>query len=270
MLRRCRPLLGTFVEVSAEDEGAIEAAFAAIERVHRLMSAHLPDSDVSRINRLAHVQPVEVDDWTALVLERALFWSKESGGAFDVVSAGKSALEGGLLPRHADQPRPIAAHWTWLELQGRIVRLLKAGCIDLGGIAKGFAADRALEALRKAGAVRGLVNAGGDMAAFGDAWAAEIVDPRTRLPVAEVDMQDQALATSALVDGERLHLPAADRRWISASVRAATAMDADALTKVLLSGSAEIAHCLELGRAEGLRIGADGSVEPVVGEALPA
>lgn len=263
MLRRCRPFLGTFVEVTADDGGAIEAAFAAIEIVHRLMSAHDSQSDISRINRLAHIKPVEVHDWTARVLERSLFWSKQSEGAFDVIRAGRSAISQGMLPLHADQPAPEAAHWTWLELQGAVARLLKPGCVDLGGIAKGFAVDRALDALRESGADRGFVNAGGDMAGFGQVWPAVIVGPRRREAVAEVSLENEALATSALVGDSFRHLPSADERWISASVRAPAAMDADALTKVLLSKSAKVERCLELAGANGLRIAGDGSVEPV-------
>src|SRR4051794_33210731 len=167
MLRRCRPLLGTYVEITADTEQAIDVAFAAIERVHRLMSAHERDTDLSRINRFAHQRPVEVDDWTARVLDRALFWAQRSDGAFDIVRAGKAAMERGLLPRHRDQPEPQASHWTCLDLGGDSVRLKKPGCVDLGGIAKGFAVDRAVSALRSAGCERGLVNAGGDMRGFG-------------------------------------------------------------------------------------------------------
>jgi thiamine biosynthesis lipoprotein len=60
--------------VAADDDEAIEGAFAEIEVVHRLMSAHEPQSDVSRINRIAHFEPVEVHEWTARVLKRSLFW----------------------------------------------------------------------------------------------------------------------------------------------------------------------------------------------------
>ena len=263
MLKRCRPLLGTLVEVTAEDGEAIEGAFAAIERVHRLMSTHEPDSEVSRINRFAHLRTVEVHDWTARVLERALYWSRESEGAFDVVRAGKAATDRRLIPTHPDQPAPRAAHWTWLELQGRAVRLHQPASIDLGGIAKGFAVDRALDALRDAGAEFALVNAGGDLAGYGRAWPAQIVEPRERRPLAEVMIEGEALATSALIDGGGDHLPGSDPRWISASVRARCATDADALTKVLLSGSARAEHCLDLVDAEGLRVAADGSAEPV-------
>ena len=270
-LTRCRPLLGTFVEVTANCGQAIEHAFDAVARVHRLMSAHEPDSDVSRINRFAHLHPVEVDQWTALVLERALFWARESGGVFDVVRAGKASLERGLLPIHGDQPKPEASHWTLLEILGTAVQLMKPGCVDLGGIAKGFAVDRAIEALRGTGAESGLVNAGGDLRGFGlQSWPVEIVDPLSRRPLAAVELCDGSLATSALLDGQSVHLPGRDGRFVSATVRAPSAMDADALTKIVLSGSLRSAQCLVIVGAEAFRILHDGSVEAVEMEVTAA
>jgi thiamine biosynthesis lipoprotein len=277
MLRRCRPLLGTFVEVTADRDAAIDAAFAAIERVHRLMSAHEPDSEISRINRFGHDHPVQVDGWTALVIERALFWSKRSEGAFDAVRAGKAALERGLLPRHSDQPLPVAAHWTWLETQGRSVRLLKPGCVDLGGIAKGFAVDRAVEALRHAGCECGLVNAGGDLRAFGNQpWQIEVAHPLHRRPLAVVDLDNAAFATSAglLNDDGSLsfgHLQGGDAPWISVSVLARTACDADALTKIVWKLGESAGPLLADVDAEAFTVTRDGDVQ-TIGEpaAVPA
>ena len=264
MHKRCRPFLGTFVEIEADSEAAIEAGYAAIASIHRLMSAHEPSSDLSRLNRFAHLGPVEVDAWTASVLERALFWAKESQGAFDPLRAGKAAIESGYLPIHPGQPEPVASHWSWLELQGRSVRLLRPGCIDLGGIAKGFAVDKAVEALRRAGAELGIVNAGGDMAAFGPQLCpAQVPDPLSSLPRVEIMLDNEALATSAVLDGGWAHLPGADHYWSSATVRARSAMDADALTKVLLATSSRADHCLSLARAQGLRLGCDGSIEEI-------
>ena len=71
-----------------------------------------------------------------------------------------------------------------------------------------------------------------------------------------------------MIEGALHHLPGADASWISASVRARCATDADALTKVLLSGSNRAEHCLSLVSAEGLRITEDGSIEPL--ERVPA
>ena len=273
MLRRCRPLLGTFVEVTADHGEAIDTAFAAIERVHKLMSAHEPDSDVSRINRFAHVEPIYVDDWTALVIERALFWSKRSEGTFDVVRAGKSAIELAVLPHHPGQPRPLASHWTWLEIQGRCVRLLKAGSIDLGGIAKGFAVDRAIAALAQAGCGRGLVNAGGDLRCFGPGpWPVAIVEPLSRRPVANMAIENGAIATSAgLPDGDgRLsfdHL-GGERGWVSVSILARSAMDADALTKIIWAQGPKAIPLLEEADARAVVVTEAGGVEMIGDEAL--
>lgn len=270
MRRRCRPLLGTFVEVTSDRMDAIDAAFAAIGRVHRLMSAHEPDSDVSRINRRAHIDPVEVHALTALVIERALFWSRASSGAFDVVRAGKSAVAGGRIPRHADQPPPEAAHWTWIEIGGRSVRLLKPGCIDLGGIAKGFAVDQAVAAMRRTGASRGLVNAGGDLSGFGEApWTVAVVEPLARRAVVELGLRDAAIATSAIIDGSSAHLRRGGR-WISTTVRAANACDADALTKIVWAGPANLGELLGRAGAAAFGILPDGRIEDIGREAAAA
>ena len=92
-VRRCRPLLGTFVEIqafgtnAAELEGAIEAAFLAIAQVHRLMSFHDPESDVSRMNRDACYKRVRVHPWTWRVLKSAQEFSRETDGIFDITMA---------------------------------------------------------------------------------------------------------------------------------------------------------------------------------------
>lgn len=269
-IRRCRPLLGTFVEVTADRADAAEAAFAAIEKVHRLMSAHDPDSDVSRINRFGHNQAVKVDEWTARVIERALSWSRLSKGAFDIVAAGKVAIERGLLPRHAGQPSPQAARWTWLEAQGTCVRLLKPACIDLGGIAKGFAVDRAVDALRSAGATRGLVNAGGDLHGFGEnSWTVAVLDPLTRRPAVQLELRNEAIATSAVVDGSSEHLPGGSG-WLSVTVRAASACAADALTKVAWGAPDQLRQLLEEARACAFGIRPDGRIEDIGLEAIAA
>lgn len=262
IVRRCRPLLGTFVEIGSDREEAIDSAFAEIEQLHALMSAHDAGSDIARINRLAHDHPVAVDRRTAMVLERALHWSRESEGAFDVVAAGAWALACGAIPRHSGQPLPKAGHWTWLEVEGCSVRLHKPGCVDVGGIAKGFAVDRAVAALKAAGASAGLVNAGGDVAAFGPApWPVQVVDPTRRRALANVAIQNGALATSALLPGgSARHLPTRAAHLVSATVCAPCAMDADALTKIVLAGSPLANTCLASALADAFAVTAAGDV----------
>lgn len=104
---RARPLLGTIVEIAVGEpladnaEAAIDAAFETIAKVHRLMSFHDPDSDVSRINCAAPFAEVAVDPWTFQVLAVGSELCDRSGGAFDVAVA--PALQKlGLLP-HRDR-----------------------------------------------------------------------------------------------------------------------------------------------------------------------
>src|ERR1700736_2359679 len=103
-VRRARPLLGPFVEIEAagaarpELDAPIDAAFEAVARVHRLMSFHEPDSDVSRLNRETSLPPVKVHAWTFQVLQVAVEMHRQTKGIFDVAIA--PALQTmGLLPR---------------------------------------------------------------------------------------------------------------------------------------------------------------------------
>lgn len=203
---RARPLLGTLVEIGASGPDpravldAIEVAFAAVARVHALMSYHDPDSDVSRINREAVNRPVTVDAQTWQVLAAAQDLSRSSEGLFDVTIAPTLARFG-LLPRHRGLPRAHgAARWPQVELlSARRVRLARPLRIDLSGIAKGYAVDRAIDALRQTGMTVGRVNAGGDLRAFGDAEQTirvrRLGTPTATLPL--VNLRDGACATSA-------------------------------------------------------------------------
>ena len=262
-LRRARPLLGTIVEIAAaglpeRDLGAaIEAAFAAVEKVHRLMSFHDPASDVSRLNREAASRPVTVDPWTFAVIEAAIDFYRRSHGLFDVTVA--AALQDlGLLPRlepvFGTPPDGPATGEAIETLPDRRIRFRQPRVrIDLGGIAKGFAVDRARQTLQAHGATGGLVNAGGDLAAFGArAVPVHIRDPREpRRVLARIEVRNEALASSgggfdpfdssavmapAVID-TRTQEPA--RAIAGVTVRARSCMVADALTKVtMIAGEA--------------------------------
>ena len=239
-MRRCRPWLGTYVEVECDELTLVEAAFAAIAQVHQLMSAHDPDSELSRINCGAHRQAIAISEPTAVVLRRALRWAELSSGAFDIVRAGREALARGALPRHPGQPAPDScADWSAVCLEGNDVNLDCPACLDLGGIAKGYAVDLAIAAMREAGALRGSINAGGDLRVFGDqSLSVSIPDPQSRQPLVMTSLENAALATSAglPVAVDRLdfgHLPRSALDWISVTVRAQNACDADALTKIV-------------------------------------
>lgn len=187
-LRRCRPALGTYVEIGIATGGlpkqvhagqALEQAFAAVAQVDRLMSFHRPDSELSRINAAAAGSVLVVHPWTAELLRLARELHGATGGLFDC-GVGDTLRDWGVLPRHEHSShRSGTAHGVGRtdrhgsvmdvepdELSARI-RILRPVCLDLGGIAKGFAVDRAIDALAAAGIRSAVVNAGGDLRVLG-------------------------------------------------------------------------------------------------------
>ncbi len=248
-MRRARPLLGTFVEVTAAGtadlrSAAIQAAFASIEEVQRLMSFHDPNSDVSRINGAEVEQEVSIDPHTFRVLEVARRLSDLSDGVFDITTA-PILVESGFLPTRAPERIPAGTTYRDLDLlPGNRARWRRKGWIDLGGIAKGYAVDCAVAALRSHGVATGIVNAGGDLRCFGEMQPIHIRDPNAPTILMHLGwLADAALASSAgyfssIDRGGRRIDPLVDPRrrsctsWdASISVAAPDAMDADALTK---------------------------------------
>lgn len=247
-----------------------DAGFAAIEQVHRLMSAHDPASDVSRINCGAHREGVAVSAPTADVLRCAMRWAEVSDAAFDIVSAGRRSLARGALPRHPGQPLPDPfADWKAVRLNGNSVRLDRPACLDLGGIAKGYAVDRAIDAMRDAGAMRGLVNAGGDLRVFGDhAWLVTVPDPSSRQPLVSTRIMNTALATSAGLPDESGHLDFSHlhrsmHNWMSVTVRAPNACDADALAKIVWVMGSRAEILVRDHEAEAFVIESDQRIQPL-------
>jgi len=252
-VRRCRPLLGTFVEIRAsgssetEIHRAVNDAFAAVERIQGLMSTHDPGSELSRLNNEAAYRPVAVSRDTFSVLRRANALASESGGAFDYTIAPTLA-RWGMLPGNLGRNNP--GGWRDVRLlPHRQVCFQRPLALDLGGIAKGFAVDRALEVLRAGGVMAALVNAGGDLRAFGPQphWVHLRHPCLPQSLTRALELKDSALATSSPCfteccwRGRRVsHLVNPVRQTaitggVSVSVRAGECWLADALTKVVLN-----------------------------------
>ena len=283
-IRRAQPLLGTFVEIAAADaaasdpQDAIDAAFGAVAQVHRLMSFHDPNSDVSRLNRDAPGCVVRVHAWTYQVLAAALELHRNSAGLFDITIA-PMLQKRGLLPRGPTEPapaadRPTAANVVELLGDDRVRYRDRGVRIDLGGIAKGFAVDRAVEILRERGLRRGVVNAGGDLAAFGT--RPELVQVRNpndpRRPLCQVEIGNAALASSGRLFDPFKTGSLADcaiiepntgqqvRAVAGATVCARCCMIADALTKVVMIAGEGAAQLLRQYRASAFFVLESGNV----------
>lgn len=251
-MKSCRPLLGTYVDIrvdhpdAAVAASALAAGFAAIERVQHLMSAFAPDSDIGRINRLAHREAVAVDVWTRDILRLALDIHSASAGLFDCGIAPQLA-DWGMLPQIDAAAGATSSIANLYFTADDCVACSAPTRLDLGGIAKGFAVDRAAEAILAAGADGGLINAGGDLRVFGTAEEGIYLrDPGQPQQLRFAGkLRDGACATSATYFSRHMQhdrevsalvhphtrQPLNSRR--SYSIIAPSCVIADALTKVL-------------------------------------
>ena len=253
---RARPLLGTLVTISClglprqQAHSRIEDAFAVIGDVHRLMSFHEPTSDLTHLNQTAAAGPVQVDPRTFAVLSLALEVAAASAGAFDI-SVAERLVAWGRLPPPPGAPTPDpAASWRDIELlEGDRVRFHRPLWIDLGGIAKGFAVDRAIQRLADDPSVRWVVNAGGDLRAAGPGSERVLLQTHSQREdkAAVIDLENASLASSSgrgfggRTEGETVgpHVDGRGRRAVGGrsfvSVLAQDCAVADALTKVVLA-----------------------------------
>lgn len=248
-MRRCQPLLGTFVEISAPDDAgeAISAAFAVIRHVHERMSFHEETSDLARVRNCQPGDIVELDRETITVLRFAIELHHASDGLFDV-GIGRELVRGGFLPRAGIPPLDSYPGDSGdLEIVDDIhLRCRRRLLVDLGGIAKGHAVDRAVETLIAHGCETGLVNAGGDLRLFGArSWPVRIRDADEQISE-PINLSNCALATSANlqdrrhVRGQELspHLDRARRPVLAdheISIVADRCIVADAMTKVAIT-----------------------------------
>lgn len=202
---------------------AFDRAEGALAAVNAVMSVHLDGSELSRLNAAWADEPLLLSEDLWYVLDAARRFTEESGGAFDPTGRAMFQLwaQAGQARRLPDEAELAEARghvgWDKLTLDGLWAMKLDPDLqIDLGGIAKGYAIDWALEELRKSGAVGGLVEVGGDLAVFGQApgggaWRVGVVDPfdPDGPPCGVLTLTDAGVATSGnyrrftLIEGRR-------------------------------------------------------------------
>ena len=243
-----RPYLGTYVEIGAhsvlgDDNNAIEVAFGEIQEIHRLMSFHQIESDISRIN-LANGNWVEINYKTKNCLKLAKAISYLSDGHFNPTIGGE-LVEMGILPNHGFGNYLKTTDANIIEIVGGQVRLLKPALICLDGIAKGFAVDCAIKSLKSYGCEYGWVNAGGDIRVFGN-YALPISLRNEQGRDIEIGgIQNCAIATSVVRKKHNTNFPSwiigKSKRHGSYSIIASSAWRADALTKIACNFNKNIA-----------------------------
>ncbi len=254
---------------------ALKAAEAELRRVEALMSVYLADSQLSRLNSAPSAEAVELAPELIGLLRRSRELTDRTRGAFDVtclpiIRLRKAAAESNSDPDDQARGKALAlAGWRHFRLAGDSVTKLEAKAgIDLGAVAKGYGVDRAVEALKQAGASGALVEVGGDIRCFGttawkEPWPVRLQSPFGEDLLLTLSLTDKAVATSGdyrrftIVEGKRYsHVvdprtarPVEGSSSVTVIADDATTADAWATALSVLGQGG-----LELAEAEGLEV----------------
>lgn len=289
--RRTQFLMGTLIEISIYDKdsdpSAIQNAFNEIQRLEGLMSPHIANSEITKINQSAGVQPTPVSVEVFNVIERALYWAEQSHGALDISVQPIQDLWGfegaspSLPTEKAIEKTLSKVGYDNIELKNQTVFLTKKGMsLNLGAIAKGYAVDQAMKILKQSNIHNALINAGGDLKTSGTRsdqmmWKIGLQHPRKPEAIlANFSLSGKAVATSGdyqryfEIDGTRYHHVLNPKTGhpatgvMSATVVTQTVMDADALSTALfvLGPEKGIAFINSLENTEGLLVDHNGSL----------
>lgn len=233
--RQLAGVMGTQTEVTvvarADEEDLMDRAQELVEQVLRTvescLSVHIEQSELSALNSASAGQLVPMSPRTVQLLKRSRELTELTGGAFDPTAKPLFELwvragEEGKAPTDEEIRQALeASGWDDFELfPGESDGVLKrrgTAAIDLGGVAKGYAVDRAVEAMRSLGCTGGMVNVGGDLRFFGkrpggDEWVIGIQDPfdtESPEPLLRIRLTSAAVCTSgnyrrySQIDGKR-------------------------------------------------------------------
>lgn len=290
--------LGTVCTINLFESGSTELysqMFQRLKAIEQVFSVKLAHSAVSQVNQAAGITPVTVPQEVIYVLQEALRIAKRTGGAFDptigpLVDLWDIGGDNSQVPnQEAIKKAASLVDWRLVELdtEACTVFLPKEGmALDLGGIAKGFAADQLVLIAQEAGVQRALFDLGGNIYTFGSKedgspWRVGVKDPQSpaEAPPLAVAVKDSSVVTSGMYerffeqDGVRYHhiLNPATGFPVWNDVQSVTivsknSMLADALsTSVFILGQEKGLELLEAEQAEGVIISAENLVYPTSG-----
>jgi len=296
---RAEFVMGTVCSVTLYDQAKTQVyrdIFNRLREIEDRMSFNLPDTDLARVNAAAGIAPVQVHDDVFYVIERALFYAGISGGAFDPTVGPLVSLWGigGDTPcvptqEEIDAVLPLV-NWRDVELnqEQRSVFLRQPGmALDLGGIAKGYAADEAAAIIRKARLQRAIIDLGGNILTIGQRqdgrpWRVGIQNPLDNRGayIGIVEVRDKTVVTSGIyernfdADGVLYHhifspfdgYPA-NNGLLSVTIIADSSIDADALSTAAFAMGYEMGMALleSLEGIEGIFVFEDMSIRKTEG-----
>ncbi len=268
-------LMGSVFDISVVDKDLIRAtanidrAVEEITRLENLISEWRPETQISEVNRNAGIKPVRVDKEVFDLTKRAIAYSIMTAGAFDISIAAMDKLwrfDGSMdvmpTPEAVGKSvEKVGYEHLVLDSVNSTIYLSRPGMkIGFGSIGKGYAADKGREFLQAAGVTGGIVNASGDLSAWGEqlnrkAWTIGINNPfKTRRMLKILKIKTGSVATSgsyekyAEIDGKRY----------SHIINPKTGYPSTGLTSVTILGpSAEFANALSTSI---MVIGVDGGI----------
>jgi len=257
-------------------ESVYRDIFARVREIDNLMSVNVPSSDISRINKAAGIAPVNVHKDTFTVIKNANHFAQISYGAFDP-SVGPLVSLWGIGSDDAKVPSPEEIEETLPLINWRDIELdedthsvflkRKGMALDLGAIAKGYAADEAAATIKRSGVKRSIIDFGGNIVTLGEKktgtpWKVGIQNPNKRhgdyFGIIQLNTAEkQTIVTSGVYerffqkDGELYHhilstvtgYPVKNG-LLSVTITASCSMDADALSTTLFA----------LGYEEGIKL----------------
>lgn len=225
MLQKIFPALGTVNHITVYGKcsrSILEDAKQRVLELHQRFSIFNPDSEISLVNQSAGKHPVEISEETVSLLELAQEYAAATNGTFDVTAGPmsrlwKKAIRSSKVPTQTEAALCKAqCGFTNLQLDraNHTAFLTQKGMqIDLGGIAKGYAADEVQHMLQMQGIANARINLGGTVVVWGQPQRIGIQNPfqKTGSTMAEITVQNKAIVTSGVYEqcffheGKRLH-----------------------------------------------------------------
>jgi thiamine biosynthesis lipoprotein len=259
-LQQSRQLMGTIVTIKiigpkASSQTAMDLAFDEISKIEDMMSPYKQDSEISRLNKEGYIDETSPD--LLYLMEQSIYYGTLSSGAFDItiqpiLDLWKTKISAGEYPDKEEINNTLTlVNYSNITISNDTVTFNMHGmAVTLGGIAKGYAVDKAISVLKDEGCLSGLVNAGGDGMYFGTRqdgsnWRVGLVNPDNKSEsIVILNISDMAVATSGnyeryFNESARLsHISDPKTGYscqslISATVIASSLMEADALATTI-------------------------------------
>lgn len=279
---------------SERADRAMDRAFDEIGRLDKLLSIFSYSSEISMINRNAGIKEVEVSPEILEVVGMAIDASEKTGGAFDVTIGPEISLWDFHLQKKPEdkaiRKRLSLVNYRLISVdrdRSTVYLRGKGMAMDLGGIAKGYAADKAVTVLKKQGIKSGLVSVAGDIKAFGlkpdgKPWRVGIKNPRPKNADGEImatfELFEGAISTAGdyeryfVVDGRRYHhildpktgYPASDCRSVTVIAKEGFQTDSFS-TGVFVLGPEKGLEFLKQMGFDGIVVDRDGNIKTTPG-----